>query len=158
MKETIHFELNDKPREFVLENERSLLWVLRTDFGLTGVKFGCGLGQCGSCTVLIDDKPVRSCMTSADLVDGKKVVTIEGLGKNGKLHPIQEAFTKHDAFQCGYCTSGMILTAFGLLNSNPNPTRQQIIDVMDENLCRCGAHKRIIMAIETAANEMKGGK
>lgn len=158
MKETIHFELNHKPRELVLDRDRSLLWVLRTDFGLTGTKYGCGLGHCGACTVLIDNKPVRSCMTDANLVNGKKVITIEGLEVNGKLNAVQEAFAKNDALQCGYCTPGMIMTAYGLLSENPNPDRNQIIEGLEENLCRCGAHKRIIQAVEMAAAEMKGGK
>ena len=158
MKETIHFELNHEPQELVLERERSLLWVLRTDFNMTGVKFGCGMGYCGACTVLVENKPVKSCMTSADLVDGKKVITIEGLSNNDQLHPIQKAFIKHDALQCGYCTPGMILRVYGLLSDKPEPTRQEIMDVMDENLCRCGTYKRIFQAIETAAEEMKGGK
>ncbi|HLF35823.1 MAG TPA: (2Fe-2S)-binding protein [Cyclobacteriaceae bacterium] len=158
MKETIHFELNHQARELVLERDRTLLWVLRTDFGLTGTKFGCGLGYCGACTVLIDNKPVRSCMTDASLVDGKKVITIEGLGANGKLHPIQEAFAKNDALQCGYCTPGMILAAYGLLSDNPTPDRREIREGLEENLCRCGAHKRIIDAVEMAAADMKGGK
>ena len=158
MKETIHFELNHKPRELVLDRDRSLLWLLRTDFGLTGTKYGCGLGYCGACTVLIDNKPVRSCMTDASLVNGKKVITIEGLEVDGKLNAVQEAFAKNDALQCGYCTPGMIMTAYGLLSENPSPDRKQIIEGLEENLCRCGAHRRIIQAVEMAATEMKGGK
>lgn len=157
MSEIIRFELNHKPRQLVLDRERTLLWALRTDLGTTGVKFGCGMGYCGVCTVLIDGKPVRSCLTSADAVSGKKVITIEGLSENGKLHPVQKAFMDHDALQCGYCTPGMILKACSLLNENPEPGTAEIKDAMEENFCRCGAHKRIIQAIESAATFMKGG-
>ncbi|MCK5280527.1 MAG: (2Fe-2S)-binding protein [Cyclobacteriaceae bacterium] len=157
MKDTIHFELNNQPKELVLDRERTLLWVLRNDYTLSGTKYGCGMGHCGSCTVLIDKKPVRSCMVTADFVNGKNVVTIEGLGTKSSLHPVQKAFVQHDALQCGYCTPGMIMTATGLLYENPDPTRQEIIDAMEENFCRCGAYTRIIDAIQSASKEMKGG-
>ena len=156
MVETLSFKLNDKSMELTLDGDRSLLWVLRTDLGLTGTKFGCGEGLCGSCTVLVDNEPVRSCQLAAKNVNGKEVITIEGLAKNGELHPLQKAFISHDALQCGFCTSGMILNAYALLLKNPNPTRQEIIEDMDGNLCRCGSYGRIIQAIETAAEEMKG--
>jgi carbon-monoxide dehydrogenase small subunit len=135
-----------------------LLWVLRNHFGLTVTKYGCGIGFCGACTVLIDDEPVRSCMIPVSDVAGKSVVTIEGLEKKGKLHPVQQAFIDHDALQCGYCTPGMIVTAVGMLKKNPSPTRQEIVEGMEENLCRCGAHMRIIDAVEDASKAMKGGK
>jgi aerobic-type carbon monoxide dehydrogenase small subunit (CoxS/CutS family) len=158
MKKTIRFKLNGKPTSLVVERDRMLLWVLRTDFQLTGPKFGCGEGFCGACTVLINNEPVRSCQLPVANIDNKDVITIEGLaGHNGKLHPLQAALVEHDALQCGFCTSGMILTAYGLLLKNPHPTRKEIIDGMDENLCRCGAHTRIIQAIETAAQNMRGG-
>ncbi|MCK5471326.1 MAG: (2Fe-2S)-binding protein [Cyclobacteriaceae bacterium] len=157
MKDTIHFELNNQPKELVLDRERTLLWVLRNDYTLSGTKYGCGMGHCGSCTVLIDEKTVRSCMVTADFVNGKNVVTIEGLGTKSSLHPVQKAFVQHDALQCGYCTPGMIMTATGLLYENPDPTRQEIIDAMDENFCRCGAYTRIIDAIQSASKEMKEG-
>jgi aerobic-type carbon monoxide dehydrogenase small subunit (CoxS/CutS family) len=134
----------------------TLLWALRTQFNLTGTKYGCGEGYCGSCTVLIDGDPVRSCVTPLEDVDGANVVTIEGLAEGEKLHPVQQAFIQHDALQCGYCTPGMILNAVSLLKNNPEPTRKEIIDGMDGNLCRCGAHTRIIMAIESASKMMKG--
>ncbi len=140
-----------------VEEERMLLWVLRTELGLTGTKSGCGEGFCGSCTVLVNDKPERSCQLPMSDVAGKKIVTIEGLARDGKLHPVQTAFVEHDALQCGFCTPGMILSAFGLLLENPEPTRQQILDHMEDNLCRCGAHLRIVKAIETAAAEMRKG-
>lgn len=158
MEETISFQLNGKKTEVRIDPGQTLLWVLRNHFRLTGTKFGCGVGFCGSCTVLIDKEPVRSCTLAVGDVAGKKVVTIEGLAKNGKLHPVQKAFVEHDALQCGYCTPGMIMSATGLLMKNLSPTRQEIIDGMEDNLCRCGAHIRIIEAVQTAAKEMKGGK
>ncbi|MGD2295447.1 MAG: (2Fe-2S)-binding protein [Candidatus Aminicenantes bacterium] len=157
MRKTIRFKLNGQTKSLTLDRERKLLWVLRTDFGLTGAKYGCGEGYCGACTVLVDNEAVRSCTTPVEDVDGKDVITIEGLSKNGKLHPLQEAFIKFDALQCGYCTPGMILNAYSLLIKNPNPTRQDIIDGMEDNLCRCGAYTRIVQAIQTAAGQMKGG-
>lgn len=157
MIETIRFKLNNEKKEISVDSERTLLWVLRNDLSLTGTKYGCGMGHCGSCTVLINKKSVRSCMVTVDFIQGKEVVTIEGLGTKEKLNPVQKAFVKHDALQCGYCTPGMIVTATGLLYENPNPTRTEIIDALEENLCRCGAHTRIIDAIQTASKEMKGG-
>jgi carbon-monoxide dehydrogenase small subunit len=158
MNETISFNLNGKPVSVTTDGERTLLWVLRTDLGLTGTKYGCGKSVCGACTVIVNDRPVRSCMTSIRSIKGKNVITIEGLSNNGKLHPLQEAFVKHDALQCGFCTPGMILNAYSLLLSNPEPTREEIIEGMHDNLCRCGAHIRIIRAIETAAQQMKGAR
>ena len=156
MEESISFKLNGKTVSVTTDPDRMLLWVLRTDLGLTGTKYGCGEGQCGACTVMLGDRPVRSCIIPMGIVKGKEVTTIEGLANNGKLHPIQEAFVKHDALQCGFCTPGIILNAYGLLLKNPQPTRQEIIDGMENNLCRCAAHIRIIRAIEDAAGEMKG--
>jgi aerobic-type carbon monoxide dehydrogenase small subunit (CoxS/CutS family) len=140
-----------------VDSDRMLLWVLRNDLGLTGTKYGCGVGLCGACTVLVDDKAVRSCTVPVKQVQGKRVTTIEGLGLNGKLHPLQKAFMENDALQCGYCTPGMILSAFSLLQTNPKPSYADIIAGMEGNLCRCGAHKRIVEAIQTAAKEMAGG-
>ena len=158
MEEKIAFELNGKKTEILLDPKLTLLWVLRTQFGLTGTKFGCGIGSCGACTVLINNEPVRSCITAVSEVAGKKVITIEGLSVNGKLHPVQKAFVEHDALQCGYCTPGMIMNAVGLLIKNPEPSEKEIVHDMEDNLCRCGAHVRIIKAIQTAGNKMKGGK
>ena len=158
MEEKLSFTLNAKKTEVLIDTSQTLLWVLRNHFGLTGTKYGCGNGFCGACTVLIDNEPVRSCQVPVSDVAGKNVVTIEGLEKKDKLHPVQKAFIEHEALQCGFCTPGMILTAVGLLTKNPSPTKQQIVDGMEDNLCRCGAHNRIIDAIETAAKEMKGGK
>ena len=157
MEEVIRFTLNGKPTSLTVDSDRMLLWVLRSDLGLTGTKYGCGAGLCGSCTVLVDGKAVRSCSLPVKQVQGTRVTTIEGLGQNGTLHPLQKAFMEHDALQCGYCTPGMILSAYSLLQTNPHPSYAEIITGMEGNLCRCGAHKRIIEAIQTAAKEMAGG-
>jgi aerobic-type carbon monoxide dehydrogenase small subunit (CoxS/CutS family) len=133
-------------------SEQKLLYVLRENLGLTGSKYGCGEGQCGACTVLLDGKPIRSCQASVGAIAGKKVTTIEGLEQNGKLHPVQEAFLKMEAFQCAYCTSGMIMSAVGLLRNTSRPTDQQILDFMEGNVCRCGTHPRILEAIRLAAS------
>ena len=158
MEEKITFQLNGKKTETMIDPTQTLLWALRDHFGLTGTKFGCGMGFCGTCTVLINNEPVRSCQLSVGEVAGKKVVTIEGLADKDKLHPVQKAFIEHDALQCGFCTPGMIMNATGLLLKNPNPTTEQIKAGMEDNLCRCGAHVRIVEAIKTASKEMKGGK
>jgi len=155
MTKTIRFMLNGRSASVEAEDGRMFLWVLRTELGLTGTKFGCGESLCGSCTVLVDGAAERSCQLPMTEVAGKKIVTIEGLAKNGKLHPVQSAFVEHDALQCGFCTPGMILSAYDLLLANPNPSRQEILDHMEDNLCRCGAHLRIVRAIETAAAEMR---
>ncbi|HUU28080.1 MAG TPA: (2Fe-2S)-binding protein [archaeon] len=153
MIQTVKFKLNGKPASLTVDGERMLLWVLRTDLGLTGTKFGCGENYCGACTVIVDKEAVRSCQVPVKDVDGKEVITIEGLSRNGKLHPLQKAFVEHDALQCGFCTPGMILTAYSLLLKNPHPTRQEIIENMDDNFCRCGTHNRIILAVQTAAEK-----
>jgi len=157
MRETIQFKLNGKPIKLTVDSDRMLLWILRTDLGLIGTKFSCGEGFCGACTVLVNNEAVRSCQTPVKSVKDKDVLTIEGLAKDGVLHPLQQAFIKHDAMQCGFCTSGMILTAYGLLLKNPRPTFKEIIDGMEDNLCRCGSHTRVIQAIQTAAQGIKEG-
>jgi len=157
MEETIRFKLNDREAELVTDPNQILLWVLRNHFGLTGTKYGCGIGFCGACTVLIDSEPVRSCMIPVSDVAGKNVVTIEGLSTGEKLHPVQQAFIDHDALQCGFCTPGMVLTAVGMLGKNPSPTRDEIVNGLEDNLCRCGAHARIVDAVKDAAESMKGG-
>jgi aerobic-type carbon monoxide dehydrogenase small subunit (CoxS/CutS family) len=153
----VSFTLNGKPTRLSVNTERSLLWVLRDDVGLTGTKYGCGEGHCGACTVLVNNEAVRSCTTPVGDVEGKKVLTIEGLAAGDRPHAIQQAFIRHAAFQCGYCTPGMILGAYAFLLKNPRPTRADIITAMEPHLCRCAAHLRIVQAIETAAASMKGG-
>ena len=130
----------------------TLLSTLRDQLGLTGTKYGCGEGQCGACTVLIDGQPVKSCQTRASLAQGKAITTIESLENRGRLHPIQEAFIKHEAMQCGYCTPGMIMAAVGLLAASPHPTEDAIVKAMDRNVCRCGTYPRILAAIKDVAH------
>lgn len=134
--------------------DQMLLWVLRDELGLTGTKYGCGEGECGACTVLLDGEPVRSCLTTLRAAAGRKITTIEGLEHNGHLHPLQEAFVKVDAMQCGYCTAGMILAGAGLLSRNPNPSEREIVAALQGNICRCGTYPRIVEAVRLAA---KGG-
>jgi nicotinate dehydrogenase subunit A len=148
---TIRFRLNGRDSTLETDGARSLLWVLRTDLGLTGAKFGCGIAQCGACTVLVNGEPVRSCQTPVSSIQNAEVTTIEGLATGDHLHPLQEEFIAHGGFQCGYCTSGMILEAYSLLQKNPHPTRSEILNGLEDNLCRCGAHKRIVEAVEAAA-------
>lgn len=157
MERMISFTLNGKPTRITLDDKRTLLWVLRGDLGLTGTKFGCGEGLCGACTVIVDKKAVRSCTVAVGDIAGKQVTTIEGLSQDGRLSPLQNAFVKHHAFQCGFCTSGMILNAYALLLKAPKPTRDQIIKGMDDNLCRCGSHMRVVDAIQEAAGVRKEG-
>jgi aerobic-type carbon monoxide dehydrogenase small subunit (CoxS/CutS family) len=147
----IGFRLNGEPTELDIDPNRRLLWVLRTDLALTGAKYGCGAGLCGSCTVIVDGEPVRSCRTRMRDVEGADLMTIEGLASDGNLHPLQEEFAERGALQCGYCTPGMIMNAYGLLLDNPSPSRDEIIEGMNRNLCRCAAHKRIVEAIEAVA-------
>jgi len=155
MKRKVDFDLNGKPASLGIDDDRLLLWVLRTDLELTGSKYGCGEGICGACTVMVDGKAVRSCKTALKGVAGKQVVTIEGLAATAAtgrpLHPLQQAFVDHGAFQCGYCTSGMLMTAAAFLHDNPKPSRAAIESHMARNLCRCGAHHRIVDAIEAVA-------
>jgi len=156
MKEHVNFKLNGKPVELNMDSDRSLLWILRTDFQLTGTKYGCGKSFCGACMVLLNGKAVQSCQLTLKNVKDKSVTTIEGLSENDKPNPLQKAFMENDALQCGYCTPGMIMKAWALLQRNPNPTDKQIIATLDDNLCRCGAHKRILDAVHAAAKEMGG--
>lgn len=155
MEEKISFSLNGKKIVITTNPNQTLLWVLRNQLGLTGTKFGCGIGSCGACTVLINREAVRSCVLPVSDIEGKEIITIEGLARNGKLHPVQKAFIDKDALQCGFCTPGMIMTAAGMLLKNPSLTREEIIRGLNQNLCRCGAHSRIIDAVETASKEMK---
>ena len=157
MAKSIRFVLNGRPVTLDSDPDRTLLWVLRTDLELTGTKYGCGEGICGSCTVLVDWSAVRSCQLPLKDVAGKSVTTIEGLANGDELHPLQKAFVEHGGFQCGYCTPGMILNAAGLLAKRPHPSRAEIVEGMENNLCRCGAHQRIVAAIESVSRPA-GGK
>jgi nicotinate dehydrogenase subunit A len=149
-KKNFILNVNGQVRQVTAEPDEPLLWVLRDDLGLTGTKFGCGTGECGACSVLIDGEARRSCRIPVSLVDkGQQIVTIEGLGTADNLSPLQKAFIDHSAFACGFCTPGMIITATGLLAHNPNPSREEIIEAMDYNLCRCGCYLNIIEAIES---------
>jgi len=134
------------------EPERSLLFVLRNQLNLTGTKYGCGEGQCGACTVLIDGVPKRSCITAVSAAAGKQITTIEGLEDRGRLHPVQESFIEADAMQCGYCTPGMILSSVALLRKNPAPSEAEIKHALDSNICRCGTYNRIVAAVRMAAH------
>jgi len=155
MKRSISFKLNDKEVSVDVQGGESLLTVVRTYLDQTGTKYGCGLGDCGACTVLVDKEPLRACMILVEDVSGKEILTIEGLATNSSLHPLQRAFVNHDALQCGFCTPGMIMNAYGLILRNQELTRESIIDGMEENLCRCGSYNRILDAIQSAAEEMK---
>jgi aerobic-type carbon monoxide dehydrogenase small subunit (CoxS/CutS family) len=149
--------VNGSKRPLDADAERSLLSVLRDDLDLTGCKYGCGEGRCGACTVLLDGQPVRSCILRVGSAQGKPIRTIEDLAKDGKLHPLQQAFLDADALQCGYCTSGMILSALGMLSRDAEPSREDVVRFMGGNICRCGCYPRIVTAIEQAAKAMKGG-
>jgi aerobic-type carbon monoxide dehydrogenase small subunit (CoxS/CutS family) len=147
--------VNGKKLRINVDSQTPLLNVLRDHLNLTGTKYGCGEAKCGACTVLIDGQMMRSCVTPVGRVDGKQITTIEGLEKDGNLHPLQEAFLKADALQCGYCTSGMIMAAASLLKKKPKPTRPEIVKHMDANICRCGTYLRIVNAIEIASGTTK---
>jgi aerobic-type carbon monoxide dehydrogenase small subunit (CoxS/CutS family) len=157
MPRPVSFTLNGKPVRLDTEDRRTLLWVLRGDLGLTGTKYGCGAGLCGSCTVVVDRKAVRSCRTTLSQIEGKQVTTIEGLAANGKLHPLQQAFIDKGAFQCGYCTPGVLMSAYGLLLREPRPSRAAVADALEGNICRCSAYKRILEAVESVAG-VEGGR
>ncbi|HMB29612.1 MAG TPA: (2Fe-2S)-binding protein [Blastocatellia bacterium] len=154
----LELQVNGTRRRVEVDGERSLLSVLRDELDLTGAKYGCGEGQCGACTVLVDGRAVRSCLTQAASVEGKQVTTVEGLERNGDLHPLQEAFLAVDAMQCGYCTAGMIMSGVGLLKKTPNPTDADILRAMEGNICRCGTYPRIVAAIRQAAGGDKAAK
>ena len=158
MKRRLNLKVNGRSEELLIEPNKTLLQVLREDLGLTGAKHGCGVGDCGSCTVLLDGKPVNSCLVLALQVEGREIVTIEGLAQGGELHPIQDAFIDHGAIQCGFCTPGMILTGKALLDVNPNPDRREIRRAISGNLCRCTGYQKIVEALEDAAGRMAGGR
>jgi aerobic-type carbon monoxide dehydrogenase small subunit (CoxS/CutS family) len=155
MPDVQELRINGKTVRVDTDRDRPLLGVLRDDLGLTGSKYGCGEGRCGACTVLIDGQPARSCTTKLGTVAAREITTIEGLERDGKLHPLQQAFLDAGAMQCAYCTSGMIMTGVALLRENPNPSRQEIVEYMDGNICRCGTYHRIIAALRTAARSVK---
>lgn len=154
MEQSISFKLNTKNVTVKVQGDETLLTVIRTYLDNTGTKFGCGLGNCGACTVLVNNEVTRSCMTSIEDIANKEVITIEGIGTSENLHPIQDSFIKTDALQCGFCTPGMIMNAYGLLLKTPNPSRKEIITAMEANLCRCGSYNRIIEAIEKASKQL----
>ena len=158
MPKVTELHINGKPYALEADAEEILLWVLRERLGLTGSKYGCGEGQCGACTVLVDGNPRRSCITQVGAVTGKQITTIEGLAQDGRLHPVQQAFLDAEAMQCGYCTSGMIVTAAALLRAQPDATEEQIRHFMEGNICRCGTYPRIVEAIRRAAAGMKSAK
>lgn len=155
MQEAIRFTLNGKPTELDVDPGRTLLWVLRTELGLTGTKYGCGEEMCGACTVLVDGQATYACGMPMRSVQGREVTTIEGLAPDGALHPVQQAFVDHDALQCGYCTPGLILGAVAFLARNPDPTPESIRAGLEEHLCRCGTHVRVIQAVQAAAAALK---
>jgi aerobic-type carbon monoxide dehydrogenase small subunit (CoxS/CutS family) len=158
MTTTLQFSLNGRPTTVQTEPGRSLLSVLRAELGLTGTKYGCGEGLCGACTVQLDGREVRACVTPAASVAGRQVLTVEGLAAGGTLHPLQQAFIDHGAFQCGYCTPGMLMSAHALLREHPAPTREAIVERLDHHLCRCGAYQRIVRAIESVAQTPRQGQ
>jgi aerobic-type carbon monoxide dehydrogenase small subunit (CoxS/CutS family) len=150
----IQTQINGKSRFLESEPETSLLFALREELGLTGTKYGCGEGQCGACTVLLNGTPRRSCQLSVGDAAGKSIVTIEGIAQNGQLHPVQQAFLDQGAFQCAYCTSGMIASSVALLQKNRNPSEPEIVQALQGNICRCGSHPRIVAAVQQAAKAM----
>ena len=156
MIEAIQFKLNGETVRLKVDGERMLLWILRTDLGLTGTKYGCGEEQCGACTVLVNGEAILSCQMPVKQVAGKEVVTIEGFGGSGGLHPLQKAFVEHDALQCGFCTPGMILATKAFLAKNPNPTEQEVRTALSGNLCRCTGYVRIVEAVMTSAERLRG--
>ncbi len=157
MPETIELTVNGQAHSIDGDRNDRLLWILRDELALTGAKYGCGEGSCGACTVLLDGKPVRSCITLVGQCAGKQITTIEALEQDGKLHPLQQAFLDVEALQCGYCTSGMLMGGAALLSENPSPSRDDIVKAMNGNICRCGTYARILKAIEQAATAIQGG-
>jgi carbon-monoxide dehydrogenase small subunit len=154
MKQILSFSLNGSPREVAVSTTESLLDVIREDLGFTGAKRGCDCGDCGACTVLLDGEPVRACLTLALTVEGKSVTTVEGLATNDEFHPLQRAFLDYGAFQCGFCTSGMLMSAVSLLSKNPHPTRQEARRYMSGNICRCGSYEEVLDAIAAVAESL----
>jgi carbon-monoxide dehydrogenase small subunit len=154
LRQIISLTVNEEPYEVRVKHSDTLMYVLRERFGLTGAKHGCDTGKCGACTVLLDGKPIRSCLTFAISVKNRNITTIEGLAKNGELHPIQKAFIDHGAVQCGFCTPGMIVFTKSFLDENPNPTEEEIRKALSSNICRCTGYVKIVEAIQAVAREM----
>ena len=157
MRRRISFLLNGEPTEVDVDPRRKLLWVLRTEFGLTGTKYGCGERECGACTVLVDGRRIFSCDTTMNAVSDREVTTVEGLADGDVLHPVQQAFADHDALQCGFCTPGLIMGAVSLLERNPEPNEEEIKEGLQRHLCRCGTHVRVIEAVHAASQAMQEG-
>ena len=155
---TVELYVNGTRRRVEVDAESSLLGVLREELDLTGTKYGCGEGQCGACTVLLDGRPVRSCVTPVGNATGKQITTVEGLERDGRLHPVQEAFLEEGAMQCGYCIPGMIMSGVGLLEKNPAPSTEEILRAMEGNICRCGTYPRIVAAVRRAAASARARK
>jgi len=155
MKRVVSFVLNGDPTSLDVDPRRRLLWVLRSDLALTGTKYGCGEQQCGACTVLVDSRPVFSCSVPVSSVEGREVVTVEGLAHGDDLHPVQRAFADNDAMQCGFCTPGMILGSVALLHRNPTPSEGEVREALEGHLCRCGAHVRVLRAVQDASRAMQ---
>ncbi|MDD3401141.1 MAG: (2Fe-2S)-binding protein [Eubacteriales bacterium] len=158
MKYPIHFFVNDEAMDLEVEANKTMLNVLRDQLCMTGTKEGCGAGECGACTVIVDGKPINACLVLAPEMDGMHITTIEGIAKDGELSPLQKAFVSHSALQCGFCTPGFVMSGTALLMENPHPTRPEIIRAISGNLCRCTGYIRIIEAIEEVANQYKGGE
>jgi len=156
MRRFVSFFVNGKSVDLQVDPRRRLLWVLRTELGLTGTKYGCGEQHCGACTILIDGRAALSCGVRMNSVSGKEVTTVEGLADGDVLHSVQQAFADHDALQCGFCTPGLIMGAVGLLERNPNPTEEEVIDGLEKHLCRCGTHVRVLQAVQSASRAMQG--
>jgi len=154
MPQDFQLTVNGATRRANVEPDTPLLYILRNDLELNGPRFGCGLSQCGACTVLVDGRPMRSCVTAVSTIGGKQITTLEGLGTRDRLHPLQKAFIEEQAAQCGYCTNGMIMTAKALLDKTPKPTEAQIKKALAANLCRCGTHNRVVRAVQRAAKEL----
>jgi aerobic-type carbon monoxide dehydrogenase small subunit (CoxS/CutS family) len=154
----IQSQINGKSRTFDSEPGTTLLFALREELGLTGTKYGCGEGQCGACTILLNGSPRRSCQLTVSDATGKSILTIEGFEQSGQLHPVQQAFLDQGAFQCAYCTSGMIVSSVALLQKNPHPSESEIVQALQGNICRCGTHPKIIAAVQQAAKAMHRGK
>ena len=158
MKHLVHFTVNDEPVELYVDGHRTMLNVLREELCLTGTKEGCGAGECGACTVIVNGKPVNACLVLAPELEGMRISTVEGLSKDGELSPLQQAFVDHAALQCGFCTPGFLMSATALLNENPHPTEEEVVESISGNLCRCTGYRRVVEAILDAAERMGGGE